>query len=148
MRSYYDDPDATAEAIDWRGWLHSGDIGVMEEGGYLRITGRLKEMIIRGGENIYPREIEDLLYEHPAVAEVAVFGVPDPTYGEVVAAWIRIAPGEAVTAEELQAFCQERIAPFKVPARIGFVDQFPMTVTGKLQRFRMREIEQKGGGDK
>ena len=141
MRGYYDDPEATREAIDDGGWLHSGDVGVMEEGGYLRITGRLKEMIIRGGENIYPREIEEVLFEHPAVAEVAVFGVPDETYGEAVVAWVKPVPRETLTPEMLQAYCQERMAHFKVPSRFRFVDEFPMTVTGKLQRFRMRELE-------
>ena len=141
MRGYYEEPESTAEAIDGAGWLHSGDIGVMEEGGYLRITGRLKEMIIRGGENIYPREIEEVLFEHPGVAEVAVFGVPDEVYGEAVVAWVKPARDESVTAEMLQAYCQERMAHFKVPSRFRFVDQFPMTVTGKLQRFRMRAME-------
>ncbi len=142
MRGYYDDPEATAEAIDRRGWLHSGDIGVMEADGYLRVTGRLKEMIIRGGENIYPREIEEVLYEHPAVAEVAVFGVADPEYGERVVAWVRPAAGAEASAEALEAHCRERMAHFKVPSRFRFVEQFPMTVTGKLQRFRMREMEE------
>ncbi|HEY5789033.1 MAG TPA: fatty acid CoA ligase family protein [Gammaproteobacteria bacterium] len=141
MRGYYGDPAATAAAIDAAGWLHSGDLGVMEPGGYLRITGRLKEMIIRGGENIYPREIEDLLFTHPKIAEAAVFGVPDPRYGEAVAAWIQLHEGQELTADEVREFCRTHLAHFKVPAIVRFVDAFPMTVTGKLQKFRMRELE-------
>jgi fatty-acyl-CoA synthase len=141
MRGYYGDPQATAEAVDDAGWLHSGDLGSMDADGYLRITGRLKEMIIRGGENIYPREIEELLFTHPKIAQAAVFGVPDSYYGEEVAAWIQLHAGEAADAEELREFCRERIAHFKVPKYFRLVDRFPMTVTGKLQKFRMRELE-------
>jgi len=140
MRGYYGDKQATDRAIDEKGWLHSGDLGTMDADGYLRITGRLKEMIIRGGENIYPKEIEELLFSHPKVAQVAVFGIPDEFYGEEVMAWIQLHAKEAVTEEELRAFCRDRIAHFKVPKKIWFVDEFPMTVTGKLQKFRMREI--------
>ena len=140
MQGYYGDPEATAKAVDPRGWLHSGDLGTMDKDGYLRITGRLKEMIIRGGENIYPREIEDFLFTHPKVAEVAVFGIPDEFYGEEVMAWIQLHAGETATQEEIREFCKGRIAHFKIPKYIWFVDEFPLTVTGKLQKFRMREI--------
>lgn len=140
MRGYYGDPHATEKTIDQNGWLRSGDLGSMDEEGYLRITGRLKEMIIRGGENIYPREIEDFLFTHPAVAEVVVFGIPDELYGEEVMAWIKLHAGSFATTEEIREFCKGKIAHFKVPRHIWFVDEFPMTVTGKVQRFRMREI--------
>jgi fatty-acyl-CoA synthase len=140
MRSYYADAEATAKAVDEQGWLHSGDIGVMDVAGYVQITGRLKEMIIRGGENIYPREIEDFLFTHPKVAEVAVFGLPDEFYGEVVAAWIQLHAGEAMSEEQVRDFCKGHIAHFKIPKYIWFVDEFPMTVTGKFQKFRMRKL--------
>jgi fatty-acyl-CoA synthase len=140
MQGYYGDPEATTRAVDSSGWLHSGDLGSMDADGYVQITGRLKEMIIRGGENIYPREIEDFIFTHPKVAEVAVFGVPDAFYGEQVMAWIQLHAGERATEEEIRAFCKGSIAHFKIPEYIWFVDEFPMTVTGKLQKFRMREI--------
>ncbi|MBE9529091.1 MAG: AMP-binding protein [Proteobacteria bacterium] len=140
MKGYYNDRDATAAAIDADGWLRSGDLGRMDEDGYLEITGRLKEMIIRGGENIYPREIEDLVFTHPKVAEVAVFGIPDEYFGEEIMAWVELHEGESATIEEIREFCKEKIAHFKIPKHIRFVDEFPMTVTGKLQKFRMREI--------
>ena len=140
MKGYYGDPEATAEAVDAQGWLHSGDIGVMDVAGYVQITGRLKEMIIRGGENIYPREIEDFISTHPKVAEVAVFGLPDEFYGEEVMAWIQLHADKDMTEEEVRDFCKGHIAHFKIPETIWFVDEFPMTVTGKLQKFRMREI--------
>ncbi len=139
MQGYYGEPEATARAIDHDGWLHSGDLGVMDGDGYLAITGRLKNMIIRGGENIYPREIEDFLFTHPKVAEVAVFGVSDDYYGEEVMAWVQLHQGMTADAEEMRAFCQGRIAHFKIPRYIWFVDEFPMTVTGKVQKFKMRE---------
>ncbi|ATX82454.1 fatty-acyl-CoA synthase [Mariprofundus ferrinatatus] len=139
MQGYYGDHEATAKTIDGAGWLHSGDLGTMDADGYLRITGRLKEMIIRGGENIYPREIEDVIFSHPKVAEVAVFGVPDDFYGEEVAAWVELHAGEVMREDELRCFCREQLAHFKVPHYIRFVDAFPITVTGKLQKFRMRE---------
>ncbi|MFM1891599.1 MAG: hypothetical protein RLZ44_676, partial [Pseudomonadota bacterium] len=142
MRGYYGDAEATAEAIDAAGWLHSGDLGSMDADGYVSITGRRKEMIIRGGENIYPREIEDFLFTHPKVAAVAVFGVPDPFYGEQVAAWIRLHEGQTASAEEIRGYCEGRIAHFKIPTHIRFVDEFPMTVTGKVQKYRMRELLQ------
>jgi len=140
MRGYYGQPEKTAETIDEAGWLHSGDLGTMDEAGYVRITGRLKEMIIRGGENIYPREIEEFLFTHPKVAQVAVFGIPDEFYGEEVMAWVQLRAGEEASEEELRDYCREQIAHFKVPKHIWFVKEFPMTVTGKLQKFRMREL--------
>jgi fatty-acyl-CoA synthase len=140
MRGYYGDPGATAKAIDDSGWLASGDLGTMDADGYVKITGRLKEMIIRGGENIYPREIEDFIFAHPKVAEIAVFGIPDEFYGEEIMAWIRLHENTKATEAEIRDFCRDRIAHFKIPKHIWFVDEFPMTVTGKLQKFRMREI--------
>jgi len=143
MQGYYGDPEATRQAVDQHGWLHSGDLGEMDPTGCVRITGRLKEMIVRAGENIYPREIEDFLYTNPKIAEVAVFGYPDDYYGEVVMAWIKLHSGENATAEEIQGFCRDEIAHYKIPQYVWFVDEFPMTVTGKLQKFRMREIAAK-----
>jgi fatty-acyl-CoA synthase len=143
MRGYYGDKDATTKAIDKLGWLHSGDIGLMDSDGYVQITGRLKEMIIRGGENIYPREIEDYLFTHPKIVEVAVFGVPDDYYGEEIMAWIQLHAGETMTEQEVRDFCKEHIAYFKIPKYIEFVDEFPITVTGKLQKFRMKELAMK-----
>jgi fatty-acyl-CoA synthase len=140
MRGYYDDPETTARAIDDSGWLASGDLGTMDADGYIKITGRLKEMIIRGGENIYPREIEDFIFAHPKVAEIAVFGIPDEFYGEEIMAWIQLHEDTTTTEAEIRDFCKDRIAHFKIPKYIWFVDKFPMTVTGKLQKFRMREI--------
>ncbi len=140
MSEYYGQPDKTAETIDNHGWLFSGDLGTMDGDGYVRITGRRKDMIIRGGENIYPAEIEEFLFTHPKVAQVAVFGVPDEFYGEVVMAWIQLHQGETATEEELRDYCKDKIAHFKIPKYIWFVDEFPMTVTGKLQKFRMSEM--------
>jgi len=140
MRGYYGDAEATAKAIDNNGWLASGDLGTMDADGYVKITGRLKEMIIRGGENIYPREIEDFIFTHPKVAEIAVFGIPDEFYGEEVMAWIELHAGETASEAEIRDFCKGEIAHFKIPKYIWFVEEFPMTVTGKLQKFRMREI--------
>lgn len=140
MKGYYGDSEATSKAMDENGWLFSGDLGTMDEDGYVQITGRLKEMIIRGGENIYPREIEDFLFTHPKIAEVAVFGVPDEYFGEEIMAWIELHKGESTTEEEIRKFCKDKIAHFKIPKFIWFVDEFPMTVTGKLQKFKMREI--------
>jgi fatty-acyl-CoA synthase len=141
MKGYDGDPEATAAAIDAEGWLHSGDLAVMRPDGCVRITGRLKDMILRGGENIYPREIEEFLYTHPKIAEVQVVGIPDARLGEVVLAWIRLKPGETATAEEIRAFCEGKIAYFKIPEHIRFVDSFPMTASGKVQKFRIREQE-------
>ncbi|MBA5706295.1 AMP-binding protein [Pseudomonas fulva] len=140
MLGYWDNPEATASAIDAAGWMHSGDLAVMDKAGYVRIVGRNKDMIIRGGENIYPREIEEFFYTHPAVADAQVIGIPCSRYGEDIVAWVKLHPGHQATAEELQAWCKSRIAHYKVPRHIRFVDEFPMTVTGKVQKFRMREI--------
>ena len=140
MRGYFDQPQATREVIDEAGWLHSGDVGVMDGLGYLSITGRIKEMIIRGGENLFPAEIEALFYEHPAVEKIAVFGVSDERLGEEVGAWVQLREGEAVAAEELAEWAKGRIAHFKIPRHWRIVDGFPMTVTGKIQRFRIREL--------
>jgi fatty-acyl-CoA synthase len=139
MRGYWGDPEKTREAVDEAGWMHTGDLAVMDEEGYCRITGRVKDMIIRGGENVYPREIEEFLYRHPAVQDVQVFGVPDEKYGEEVCAWIKVRAGAAVAEEEIRAFCKGQIAHYKAPRYVRFVDEFPMTVTGKVQKFVMRE---------
>jgi len=140
MKGYYGDAGATAEAIDGDGWLHSGDLGAMDGDGYVSITGRLKEMIIRGGENIYPAEIEACLFEHPKIAQAAVFGIPDEVMGEEVMAWIQLHAGETAKESDIREYCGAGLAHFKVPRFIWFVDEFPTTVTGKLQKFRMREI--------
>jgi fatty-acyl-CoA synthase len=140
MRGYYGDPEKTAETIDEAGWLYSGDLGTMDDNGYVRITGRLKDMIIRGGENIYPREIEDYLFTHPKIAEVAVIGVPSDFYGEEVMAWIQLHEGETATEQEIRDYCKDTIAHFKVPEYIRFTEEFPMTVTGKIQKFKLREM--------
>ena len=139
MRGYFENPEATAAAIDTEGWLHTGDLCSMDERGYCYIEGRLKDMIIRGGENIYPREIEQLLFTHPMVADVAVVGVPDRTWGEQVAAFIRPAAGQSPNADELFAFCREHLAPHKTPRFWEFVDSFPLTPSGKIQKFVLRE---------
>jgi fatty-acyl-CoA synthase len=143
MAGYYGDEEATRKTIDEHGWLHSGDLGEMDEDGYVRITGRLKDMIIRGGENIYPREIEEVIFAHPKVAEVAVFGVPDEFYGEEIAAWIQLHAGQSASEEEMRDYLGDKLAHFKIPRHIRFVEEFPMTVTGKLQKFRMRELMEK-----
>ena len=139
MRGYWNDEAKTAEAIDRAGWMHTGDRGTIDEDGYGNIVGRIKDMVIRGGENVYPREIEEFLYRHPKVQDVQVIGVPDEKYGEELCAWIRLRDGEDADADEIKAFCKERIAHFKVPRYVKFVDGFPMTVTGKVQKFKMRE---------
>jgi fatty-acyl-CoA synthase len=143
MQGYDQDPEATGRAIDGEGWLHTGDLAMMREDGYFKITGRAKDMIIRGGENISPREIEEFLHTHPKIAEVQVVGVPDARLGEAVAAWVRLRAGETATEDEVREFCRGRIAHFKVPQYVRFVDAFPMTVSGKVQKFRMREREVK-----
>ncbi len=140
MKGYYNMPEATAEAIDEEGWLHTGDLAVMDENGYFRITGRLKDMIIRGGENIYPREIEELLYTHPKIQDVQITGVPDEKYGEQVAAFIRVQEGETLTPEEVRSFCEGKIARYKIPRYVFLVDEYPMTASGKIQKFRLREM--------
>jgi fatty-acyl-CoA synthase len=139
MTGYYDMPEATAEAIDAEGWYHTGDLASMDERGYCRIQGRTKDMIIRGGENIYPREIEDALFTHPGVAEVAVVGIPDEKWGERVAAFIRLAPGKAPEVAELIAHVRAQLAPFKTPREWVFVDAFPLTASGKIQKFVLRD---------
>jgi fatty-acyl-CoA synthase len=139
MLGYYNMPEATARAIDAGGWLHSGDLATRLPNGYYRITGRIKDMVCRGGENIYPREIEEFLYTHPAIQDVAVVGVPDPRYIEELAVWIRLKPGMHVSEEEVRAFCKGHLAHYKVPRYIRFVEEFPQTVTGKIQKFRIRE---------
>lgn len=140
MKGYYKMPDETARVIDEDGWLHTGDLAVMDENGYCKITGRIKNMIIRGGENIYPREIEEFLYTHPKVADVQVYGVPDVKYGEQVMAAIKLKENTSATSEEIQGFCRGRIANYKVPRYIKFVDEFPMTASGKIQKFKLREM--------
>jgi fatty-acyl-CoA synthase len=139
MRCYYNNPVATDRAVDKEGWLHTGDLGILDEEDYCKITGRLKDMVIRGGENIYPREIEEFLYTHPAISDVQVIGVPDLKYGEELMAWIKLKDGQNVAPEEIKAFCKGRIAHYKIPRYIKFVDGFPMTVTGKIQKYKMRE---------
>ncbi len=140
MLGYWDRPDRTAEAIDAEGWMHTGDLAVMDDEGYLNITGRLKDMVIRGGENVYPREIEEFLHTHPDVLDVQVIGVPDVKYGEELMAWVRLRPGAPeLTAEALRAFCAGRIAHYKVPRYVHLVEEFPMTVTGKIRKVEMRE---------
>jgi len=139
MLGYWNNLEATAGAIDQARWMHTGDLATMDAEGYINIVGRIKDMIIRGGENVYPREIEEFLYTHPKISDVQVIGLPDPKYGEEIMAWVRVKPGEQVTAEELQAFCKGQIAHYKVPRYFKFVDAFPMTVTGKIQKFQMRQ---------
>ncbi len=140
MLGYWDDLEKTAETIDSDGWLHSGDLGVMDSEGYVKITGRIKDMIIRGGENIYPREIEEFLYTHPDIVEVQVFGVPDEKYGEQVCAWVQTRENATLTRQQVLDFCDGQIAKFKIPRYVDFVTEYPMTVTGKPQKFRMREM--------
>ena len=139
MLGYWNDPESTTGAIDTARWMHSGDLAVMRQDGRVNIVGRLKDMIIRGGENVYPREIEEFLHTHPKVSEVQVIGVPDKKYGEEVCAWIRLRQGRTATEDEIRDFCRGQIATFNIPRYIRFVNEFPMTVTGKIQKFRMRE---------
>lgn len=140
MLGYYKNAEATAASIDPEGWLHSGDLAVRLPNGYYRITGRIKDMVIRGGENIYPREIEEFLFEHPAVEQAAVVGVPDAKYGEELCAWLKLKGGCECTADEIRSFCQANLARYKVPRYVKFVDAFPQTVTGKIQKFKIREL--------
>ncbi|MCP4299656.1 MAG: AMP-binding protein [Gammaproteobacteria bacterium] len=139
MPGYWGDDTKTAETIDAANWLHSGDIAILDESGYCQIVGRLKDMLIRGGENIFPREIEEYLFQHPKVEEAEVIGVPDKKFGEEICAWIKLREGEAASEDEIRDFCREKIAHFKIPRYILFVDEFPMTITGKVQKFKMRE---------
>jgi fatty-acyl-CoA synthase len=139
MKGYWDDPYKTSEVIDGGGWMHTGDLATLDEQGYCKVVGRIKDMVIRGGENIYPREIEESLYGHPAVKEVQVFGVPDIKYGEELCAWIQLREGAATDDEAIHDYCRDRIAHYKVPRYVRFVTGFPMTVTGKTQKFVMRQ---------
>ena len=139
MRGYWGDEENSRQAIDEARWMHTGDLAVIDEEGYCNIVGRIKDMVIRGGENIYPREIEEFLYTHPSISDVQVFGVPDPKYGEELCAWIRLRQGAALSEGEVAAFCKASIAHYKVPRYVRFVDEFPMTVTGKVQKFIIRD---------
>jgi len=139
MLGYWDDPEQTSAAIDQARWMHTGDLAVMDEAGYLNIVGRIKDMIIRGGENVYPREIEEFLYSHPAIEDVQVIGVPDAKYGEEICAWVKLRPGQQLTEQELREFCTGQIAHFKIPRYLRITTDFPMTVTGKVQKFKMRD---------
>jgi len=139
MQGYWGDPERTAEAIDRAGWMHTGDLATMDDEGFVNIVGRLKDMVIRGGENVYPREIEEFLYRHPKVQDVQVIGVPDRKYGEEVCAWIKLRDGQQASEEEIRDFCKGQIAHYKIPRYIRFVDAFPMTITGKVQKFEMRK---------
>jgi fatty-acyl-CoA synthase len=141
MQCYDDEPEATRKAIDSDGWLHTGDLAVMRPDGNFRITGRAKDLIIRGGENVSPREVEEFLHTHPAVSDVHVVGIPDEKLGECVVAWIRVKPGETLDDSDVRTFCRDRLAHFKIPEFIRFVDEFPMTLSGKIQKFKMREFE-------
>jgi len=139
MQGYWGDAARTAEAIDSNGWMHTGDLAIMDNDGYAAITGRSKDMIIRGGENIYPREIEEFLYQHPAITDAQVFGVPNKKYGETVAVWVKLKSEQTLSVADLQAFCKGKIAHYKIPVHIRFVEDFPMTITGKIQKFAMRD---------
>ncbi|MDQ2765156.1 MAG: AMP-binding protein, partial [Pseudomonadota bacterium] len=139
MLGYWNDDARTGEAIDAARWMHTGDLATMDDEGYVKIVGRSKDMIIRGGENVYPREVEEFLYRHPEIQDVQVFGVPDERYGEEVVAWIKVRTGATLTADEVREFCREQIAHYKVPRHVRFVEEFPMTITGKVQKFIMRE---------
>jgi fatty-acyl-CoA synthase len=139
MLGYWNDPQRSAEAVDSEGWMHTGDLATLDEAGYCNIVGRIKDMVIRGGENIYPREIEEFLYRHPAISDVQVIGVPDVKYGEELCAWIILKSGEQLDENAVRDFCRGQIAHYKVPRYIKFVDSFPTTVTGKVQKFVMRQ---------
>jgi len=139
MLGYWNEPEKTAEAIDAARWMHTGDLAVMDEAGYLNIVGRIKDLVIRGGENVYPREVEEFLYRHEAIEDVQVIGVPDARYGEELCAWVKLRPGTELTVEQVREFCQGQIAHYKIPRYVRFTDAFPMTVTGKVQKFKMRE---------
>jgi fatty-acyl-CoA synthase len=139
MLGYWNEPEKTAEAIDAARWMHTGDLAVMDAAGYLNIVGRIKDMVIRGGENIYPREVEEFLYTHPSIEDVQVIGVPDQKYGEELCAWVKLRPGAELTGDDVMEFCRGKIAHYKIPRYVRFTEEFPMTVTGKVQKFRMRE---------
>jgi len=140
MLGYWENEEATRAAIDAAGWMHTGDLATMDDEGYVNIVGRIKDLVIRGGENIYPREVEEFLHSHPSISEAQVIGVPSVRYGEELMAWVRVRPGCVVTEEELVTFCTGRIATYKIPRYWKMTTEFPMTVTGKVQKFRMREI--------
>jgi fatty-acyl-CoA synthase len=140
MLGYWDEPEKTAEAVDAAGWMHTGDLATMDDDGYCNIVGRIKDMVIRGGENIYPREVEEFLYTHPAIADVEVVGVPDEKFGEELCAWIRLREGAAaLDADAVRAFCEGKLAHYKIPRYVMLVEAFPMTITGKVQKFKMCE---------
>ena len=140
MKGYYNNPEATANAIDKDGWLHSGDLAVKTEEGFYRITGRIKDMIIRGGENIYPREIENFLYQMPQIEMVEIAGIPDEKYGEIVGAFIKLRAGKTLTQEEVQEYCRGKISRHKIPKHVIFIDEFPKTASGKIQKYKLREM--------
>jgi len=146
MLGYWNNDLATREAIDAARWMHTGDLAVMDAEGAINIVGRIKDMVIRGGENVYPREVEEFLYTHPAVSDVQVIGVPDRKYGEELMAWVKLRPGANPSEEELRGYCKGKISTYKIPRYWKFVDSFPMTVTGKVQKYKMREqaIEELG----
>ena len=146
MHGYWGDEEKTREAIDVDGWMHTGDLATMDAEGYVNIVGRIKDMVIRGGENVYPREIEEFLYQHPAISDVQVIGVPDEKYGEELCACIILKPGMQPSADDIRAFCIGKIAHYKVPRHVQFVQAFPMTITGKVQKFVMREQMKKALG--
>ena len=139
MKCYYNNPNATRATLDHNRWNHTGDLGTIDEEGYVKIVGRLKDMVIRGGENIYPREIEEFLHHHPKIADVYVIGVPDEKYGEEIMAWVKVAPGQALTEEEIKDFCKGKIAHFKIPRYVKFTEDFPINISGKIQKYKMRE---------
>jgi fatty-acyl-CoA synthase len=139
MLGYWNDSERTAEAIDEQGWMHTGDLAVMDADGYVNIVGRIKDMIIRGGENVYPREVEEFLYTHPDIIDVQVIGVPDVKYGEEIMAWVQVRAGVSLSQEDVAEFCKGKIAHYKVPRYVHVTETFPMTVTGKVQKYLMRE---------
>jgi fatty-acyl-CoA synthase len=139
MQGYWNDPERTADAIDHDGFMHTGDLAVMDAAGYVNIVGRIKDMVIRGGENVYPREIEEFLHTHPDVNDVQVIGVPDPKFGEELMAWIQLREGSDVDEDAIRTFCRDRIAHYKIPRYVRFTAEFPMTVTGKVQKYKLRE---------
>jgi fatty-acyl-CoA synthase len=143
MLGYWDDDERTAQAVDRAGWMHTGDLATLDAEGYGAIVGRIKDMVIRGGENVYPREIEEFLYRHPKIADVQVFGIPDARYGEEICAWVKVREGATLTEQEVRDFCRDQISHYKVPRHVRFVNEFPMTVTGKMQKFLMREAMEK-----
>jgi len=143
MLGYWNNPEATKQAVDANGWMHTGDLAIMNQNGYLNIVGRTKDMISRGGEKVFPKEVEDFLYMHPKISDVQIIGVPSRRYGEEVMAWVKPKPGATATSKELTDYCKGKIAYFKIPSYFKFTDTYPMTVTGKIQKFKMREISTK-----